>query len=309
MALPVLAALTAEQKRAELESFDKVWTTVQEKHWDASFGGLDWTAVRAELRPRVEHAQSEAEVRGIISEMLARLHASHFAVIPGAVYHDLASPANAGTGETVTAAPAAGEEDGTPGIDIRVINQEAVVVEVAPKSPAAHAGVRPGWAIQAINDEALAPALKRTAETYADSTMREMMLSHVVFSRLWGPAGNPVDLEFRDGHDKRVLLSLDREPFRGTPAKFGYLPEEHVWIESKRLGNDVEYIRFNLFLDPVHLIPAFQEAVRSCMACKGVVIDLRGNPGGIGLLATGIAGYFVAQPDQRLGTMQLRDVL
>ncbi len=308
IAIPIFAALTPEQQRANLESFDKVWSTVQEKHWDPKMGGLDWQAVRAELRPKVESAQSEAEVREIIGEMLARLHESHNAVIPGDVYHDLANPVKAADDAPVSAAPAAGEEDGTPGIDIRVIDQEAVVVEVEPKSPAARQGVRPGWTIKAINDENLAPALTRTAGTYAKSTMRDMMLSRVVLSRLWGPAGNPVDIEFRDGHDKRVLLSLDREAFRGTPSKFGYLPEEHVWIESKRIGNDVEYIRFNLFLDPAHLVPAFQDAVRSCMSCAGIVIDLRGNPGGIGLLATGIAGYFVAQPDERLGTMQMREL-
>ena len=302
------AALTAEQKRVDLESFDKVWTTIQEKHWDTSFGGLDWKAVRTELRPRVERAQSESEVRDIIGEMLARLHASHYGVIPGAVYHDLANPVTSEGDEAVSAAPAASEQDGTPGIDIRVIDQEALVVEVETKSAAAREGVRPGWAITAINDENLAPALRRTAETYKTSTMREMMLSRVVFSRLYGPAGNPVDIEFRDGHDRRVNLSLEREPFRGVPAKFGYLPEEHVWIESKRIGTDVEYIRFNLFLDPIHLIPAFQDAVRGCINCAGVVIDLRGNPGGIGLLATGIAGYFVTQPDERLGTMQMRDL-
>jgi len=38
------------------------------------------------------------------------------------------------------------------------------------------------------------------------------------------------------------------------------------------------------------------------------VVDLRGNPGGIGILAMGLAGYFIDKPDQKLGTMYMRDL-
>ena len=44
-------------------------------------------------------------------------------------------------------------------------------------------------------------------------------------------------------------------------------------------------------------------------ACNatGLIIDLRGNPGGIGGMAMGMAGFLVDKPDQKLGTMYLRD--
>jgi carboxyl-terminal processing protease len=37
-----------------------------------------------------------------------------------------------------------------------------------------------------------------------------------------------------------------------------------------------------------------------------MVIDLRGNPGGIGGMAMGMAGWLVDKPGQRLGTMYMR---
>src|SRR5262249_46238376 len=37
-----------------------------------------------------------------------------------------------------------------------------------------------------------------------------------------------------------------------------------------------------------------------------MIIDLRGNPGGIGVMATGLAGWFIEKPNQRLGTMNMR---
>jgi len=66
------------------------------------------------------------------------------------------------------------------------------------------------------------------------------------------------------------------------------------------------YVHFNLFFEPDSLNTAFQQAIRTCGNCDGFIIDLRGNPGGIGGLATGVAGWFTDKKDQRLGTMFLR---
>ena len=46
--------------------------------------------------------------------------------------------------------------------------------------------------------------------------------------------------------------------------------------------------------------------MNACRDCKGFVIDVRGNPGGIGGLAMGVAGWFIDQSDVRLGTEYLR---
>src|SRR5690606_14714730 len=48
-----------------IAAFDTVWRTINETHFDPSFGGLDWGAVGRELRDRVEAATSPAEQRGI----------------------------------------------------------------------------------------------------------------------------------------------------------------------------------------------------------------------------------------------------
>jgi carboxyl-terminal processing protease len=52
----------------------------------------------------------------------------------------------------------------------------------------------------------------------------------------------------------------------------------------------------------------FEGIVKNCTSCAGLIIDLRGNPGGIGGMAMGMAGFLVDQPNQRLGIMQTRDV-
>ena len=51
----------------------------------------------------------------------------------------------------------------------------------------------------------------------------------------------------------------------------------------------------------------FGDAVNSCLKCDGLIIDLRGNPGGIGGMAMGLAGFLVDKQDQKLGTMYMRE--
>jgi carboxyl-terminal processing protease len=113
-------------------------------------------------------------------------------------------------------------------------------------------------------------------------------------------------VQFLDGTGARVTKRIERIEPQGSLARFGYLPPMHVWIKSRKLAGNIGYVAFNLFLDPARLMPAFGDAVLACSECAGVIIDLRGNPGGLGIMAMGMAGWFIEKPDQRLGTMHTR---
>jgi carboxyl-terminal processing protease len=284
--------LTAGEKRLNVESFELIWTTIRDQYWDPSFGGVNWTAVRDELRPKIESAATMAQARAIMSEMMNRLGKSHFAIIPASVYGDLDEGARGGTAN--------------PGMDVRVLEGRAVVTGVDDGSSAAAQGVHPGWEILGIDGAALAPGLSRIAEQYRDSTMREMYLSRSVLAKLSGAGGSKAQVQFLDGAGTRVAKQMERTEPQGTLAGFGHLPPMHVWFQSRRLEGDIGYIAFNLFLDAARLMPEFGDALHSCADCAGIVIDLRGNPGGLGIMAMGMAGWFIDKPDQRLGTMYLR---
>ena len=64
--------LTDAEQRLNLESFDYVWTTIRDSHFDPEMGGVDWNAVRDELRPLVEEAQTMPDVRRAIVDMIAQ---------------------------------------------------------------------------------------------------------------------------------------------------------------------------------------------------------------------------------------------
>ena len=286
-------ALTAEQKRLNLESFDFIWSTIHDQYWDPTFGGVNWTAVRDEFRPRIEHAATMPEARSLMGQMLGRLGKSHFAIIPADVYGDLDSHEDAGGTRTA-------------GIDVRVIESHAIVTAVEEGSPASAQGVRPGWEVLGIDGTELAPRIQKVAEVYRNSTMRELYLARSVLAKLAGDEGSEARVQFRDGGGAVVTKEIGRIRPRGSLAKFGYLPPNYVWVTSRKIDGDIGYIAFNMFLDPARLMPEFGSAVHSCMACAGMIVDLRGNPGGLGIMAMGMAGWFIDKPDQRLGTMYTR---
>jgi len=287
------AELTPEQRKLNIDSFEYVWKTVRDKHWETKPGGLDWQAVHDEFRPKMDKADSMDAARGVMSEMLGRLHETHFGIVPAEVY------------STGSSSPTKG--DVTTGIDVRVVGDQVLVTSVEANSSAAAEGVQRGWQILKIRDKDLAPVVKKLDETYAKSTLRDIVMRGSILSRLQGEQGEKVSVEFLDGKNQHVSKTLTQAKPRGTLTQFGYLYPMHVWFDSSKLNGNIGYVRFNIFLDPARVMNLFGEAVQSCKTCEGFVIDLRGNPGGIGAMAMGMAGWFIDQKEQKLGTLYMRN--
>jgi carboxyl-terminal processing protease len=285
--------LTDSQRQANLDSFEHAWKTVLEKHWDPKINGLDWQAIHDELRPKVEAAGSTEEARAIIAGMLDRLHQTHFGVFPASVYKDL----DASTGG-----------EGNPGIDLRVIDGRALVTEVVPGSPAATQGVKTGWEILRFPDAEIdvATLVKDIQATFKDSSLLELRLARTVLARLTGTAGSKVRVVFLDGAEHRVSLELERVKPRGVLARLGNMPASYVFAEWSKPAPDIGYVHFSEFMAPETVNKTMEEAMKACRDCRGIVIDVRGNPGGIGGLAMGVAGWFVGTSGQKLGVMHTR---
>src|SRR5579859_6284286 len=171
-ALLSAAGLTPAQKQRNIESFEKVWMTVRDTHWDPKLGGVDWKAAHDELRPVVESAVTMEQARKAMSDLLGRLHQTHFAIIPGDVYEDVEAEPSGGEGRT--------------GIDVRVVGGEALVTSIEEDSPAAKAGVKRGWRILQIDGKELAGPIESVSRAYRDSTLRDLTLARLVSSRLTG---------------------------------------------------------------------------------------------------------------------------
>jgi carboxyl-terminal processing protease len=143
------------------------------------------------------------------------------------------------------------------------------------------------------------------SEALRQPEIHELQLTRALLARISGAPGATVPAEFKDQNDNLVTIPLELTSPRGALAVFGNLPPTEVWYEDRRIGPAV-YFRFNIFLDIPRIIPAFERTLKSCGDCRGLILDLRGNPGGIAGMAMGMAGFLIDKPNSRLGAMYMR---
>jgi carboxyl-terminal processing protease len=298
------APLTAAQRDLNVESFDQVWTTIRDQHFDPTLGGLDWEAVKAELRPRVVAASTMDEARGAMMELTNRLGHSHVGIIPKSAYEEVATP------EEVEDAHGLPAGDGVSGVHVRVVDGKALVVRVEKASAGSDAGVKAGWILTAIDGKPVAPAIEQIAKTYGDTVKGRTTAAFAFAGRLSGAVGTTRMLTLLDGDDREVKVPVTMREPSGVAATFGNMPTVYVSFQSDRLPGteghgDTGFMALSMFFDPPRVMPQITEAVRSFADCDGIVLDLRGNPGGIGAMAMGISGHFLSS-QQQLGVMTTR---
>jgi carboxyl-terminal processing protease len=287
----LLATAGTAQAPLAVETFDAAWTIVRDSHFDETLNGVDWEGVAAELRPRAARTGSPGELREVLREMLGRLGQSHFAVIP-------TSADDAG---------GRGERGGSPGFDVRLIGRDLVTTRVEADGGAATAGVRPGWIVRAIEEEPVAGLLAPLIDTLQPQLL-QVEAWRLVQTRLRGPSGSMVRITFEDGAKQARPVTVPRRSERGSPVTVGTLPTMFVRVDSHRKatpqGRSVGVIGFNVWMATVD--DQFQQAIDEHRAADGVIVDLRGNPGGLAAMLMGISGHFI---DERrvLGVMKTRD--
>ena len=279
-----------------LVTFDSAWAIIARTHWDTTYNGVNWRGVRDELRPRAAAAKTTGELRTILSDMVGRLKQSHFSIIPREA-SDGATSAAPGT--------AAAKELGTIGVTLRYIDRTLMVTDVDEDGSAALAGVRPGWILEGASGCSLAPRLARIP-TSVDSRRAALLAYSIGAAAINGAALDTAHLWFRDGNNIRRDRAIVRQLERGTSAKFGNLPPFPAHLEFERVKSGdrtIGVIHFNIWM-PV-LAQQFDAAVDSLRDTDGIVLDIRGNFGGVGGMAMGFAGHFLDSA-LTIGTMHQR---
>jgi carboxyl-terminal processing protease len=126
--------------------------------------------------------------------------------------------------------------------------------------------------------------------------------------RLRGSPGTECTVAFLDGADQPVVLTLKRTATTKLPVKLGNLPTilahfERTLVPRSDGGGQVGVIWFNSWMVP--LIRQLDVAIDDYRGLEGIVIDLRGNGGGVGAMVMGVAGHFI-DDKVSLGTMKTR---
>jgi carboxyl-terminal processing protease len=283
------AVADAESAGLRLAAFDKVWNTVNDNHYDPTFGGVDWKKVRGDYLPKATAAKSDAEFNGVLRQMLSELRLSHFGIFAKDVAKQIAG--NAGVG-----------------IELKMIDDLPVVWKVAAGSTAESGGVARGMRVTTIDGKSVPELLKPLEASFSGRTltpqMRSLYRQRTLEAFISGAAESTVKLELTDAKDQSRAFELVRKPFAGEMSKpMGFFPAQPVDFESKRLDGNIGYIRFNMWVIPQ--MAKIRSAVRELADAKGMIFDLRGNPGGVGGMAAGVGGL-VMDRQASLGRMRMR---
>lgn len=279
----------AEPLAAELAlvTFDSAWSRIHATHYDTAMRGVNWQAVRDSLRPRAASARTLGELRAVLSAMLATLGESHFGLIPQEVADGMAPDA---------AADAQAGAPGDAGLELRLVGNDVMVAAVRPGGPAARAGVTAGWIVDSVGRFGQGRLRKLLAGGAVPRQTLTAMLPGIARSQLAGNAGTTAMATFIDGTGRRIRKELRRDPLPGTPVRFGNLPTMFVEVqhEVRELPGGAGcagVIRFNAWMLPA--VAALDSAVDAVRHCRGIAVDIRGNPGGVGAMIMGFGGHFL----------------
>jgi C-terminal processing protease CtpA/Prc len=163
---------------------------------------------------------------------------------------------------------------GGPGFDETTLRRGSkslrLVTEVRPGSPAAHAGISPGWRVLDYRSRADAngETLRFTGEFL------------------------PLDARAAEAWERGAAPDVAPDPSK--VVKVDYLHrglEARRAIESRRIGKGLRYVRFDGFGDDEFMKPVFQALDEA--GPDGLIIDLRWNAGGLKHQAQKVAGVLL----------------
>lgn len=268
---------------------DEVWTIVLQKHYDPTIACLDWPALRTEYAKKVAEADGRADAYRLIDEMLQKLGQSHFRLFG--------------------AEPSGGPpmRSASPPMVVRWIEGELVVVQSEAKGPAGR--VLPGAKLVAVED---VPATKivEDARAHADRpselafALTRAAAAHLSCDR----AGQSRRVTVTDPTkaDAEVVRSVQCEAPQGELVTLGNLKDVPTKVEHRMLDDDVGYLGFNVWMLPmVQRVKAGMAELRA-KGMKALVLDLRGNPGGVGPMSVPVARMLLSEPGS-LGALRFRD--
>ena len=315
-------------------TFDAVWETVDQRHFDPEHNGVDWVAVREEFRPRIEETRNEEEVRMILSQMLSKLGQSHFVIIPGdrvssETSEDTSDQTNRDAAQNDDQADSSSPDDeetsprgdGGPasiGFRLGFVDEQPTVIRIESGSSAEKLGIQPGWVVETVNGRSLKDRFSRIRQAVAESgsSLAEGESAMMLEAISRGRGGGEATIEFMTFDGEKVEHTIEFEELDAPIVKFGNLPEMPVVFESNWISPDdmsamgvtfnaddppsIGYIYFNNWMFPI--MAPLADAVDEFRSADGIVLDLRRNPGGLGGLAMGAAGHFINEA-KSLGSM------
>ncbi len=285
-------SVRADELRAK-ETFAVIWERLQNSGFNGKQEIPDWASLKAEHQPDIENAKDIDGLRREISELLEALKASHLELIPSSAFPKKGEAPKSGNAEL--------------GLRLAIIDHSMMIERVVPGYAAAAAGIRPGWTVEKIGNFDLTKVF--ASKNAGDDSLKPrgltvlQLTANGMVSAI--AAGTALDLQLRDtdGRIHQVTLTARENP-QTEMVLLPNLPPLPLRFDSRRLpvADDgcVLQVEYSQWAMPAY--DRLMQALREHGDCRGVIIDLRGNSGGLIASLSAIGGLFVDKPVS-LGTM------
>ena len=262
-----------------IASFDTIWQTVNENHYDPTFGGVDWNEIYKRYQKHVADLDDNDQFIELANKMLKELKLSHYVVFDVKKSSDSGSPLIS---------------QGTIGLETRIIDSKAIAKSVKQGSPAFAAGLRQGYEITMIDSVPVAQMIKDAEESHISHFNNRVLVSSMndaILNRFFGEADSSVVVTYIDakGIEQESEIIRQERPLKTIIDE--NFPAIYVDFESKVIESDIGYVYFDAFSPPVDTM--FAKAIDSMKNIKGLIIDIRGNPGGMHEVGEAIASKLV----------------
>jgi len=261
---------------------EDVWERVRVKYYDPTIGCLDWPAIRVEFGEKVAKAESGTEAYRLMNDMLGRLEQSHF---------KLHQP---GRGDEEAQGPA------SPDLELRYIDEEILVVRTG--IPAVPLGAK----LEAVDGKNVSDVVDRAKKK--SGRPAELAFAVARGAAAWvscGAAGDSHKLTLKQGETVVDAEVTCKRP-EGELVTLGNLSNVPTRVSHRMIeGTTIGVIAFNVWMLPMlDRIKAALEELRG-KGMTGLVLDLRGNPGGVGPMAVSV-GRLLLTDKATLGKLQYR---
>lgn len=272
-----LGTLPALPQSRHRRTFEQAWKLVLDKHFDPTLGCLDWPKLRVRYGEKLAQTRDQTEAFAVINEMLDELGQSHVRLFSG------------GSDEAV--GPAAVD------LQLRWIGDALVVVDAPKDSP-----VKPGSVVKSVGEASVESLVAKAHARSERPSERAFTIARLAHAKLSCSSEGPIRNVVLEGDE---VVGLPCVASQGETMSLGNLTDVPTRVEHRMIGQ-VGVLAFNVWMLP--MVPKIEAALADLRAqgMEALVLDLRGNPGGVGPMAVSVARSLLREPGS-LGKLEMRD--
>lgn len=270
------------------QAFDQLITELRRRYPFTGFKQLDWNAIVAEVRPRVEQAERDGDPLAFnlaIVRLTQLMKDGHVSVsLPGEYLSQ--------------------QFGGQLGLYLGITDDDRIVLRcVSAGSPGANAGLQPAAEILTWNEQPAADAVAAVEPISSHSNDQGRTLERLSLVQRM-PVGTKVAISYRNPGaaepQTAELAAVPESPGDGAgPCGQETDDPAEMPVIVEVLPSGLGYIQVNTFADDLLLMThAWEWALRRLagLGVPGLIIDVRLNGGGSGQTALSFAGSFYDQP-------------